>query len=446
MQRLAFAVSDGAKLQPAEALFPELENILYSALKQSPRMIAENLDLLEAEQLKRVSSSSLYPEVRGFVNFFAQNESRLREDGSSDNVNLSRVYYNISANQPLYHWGALRAAAEVGKIREEIEMNNVLKAYQKLALEIRREYMDLIIEKASLERTERGLAALRRNLETKQVAAELGAVSKNSVSSARTELARAELARDRSVRDFEDSIFVFARLTGLEGFSSVDIPDEIPEVPLASGATAQARYDNYVEQSLFENDPRLVAERLRIESETLNESIIKTNLRPKVNLLVGATQDERSDTVDVGDRYQYTAVYAGVGLNWRIFDGFESRGRRMASGIRMRRLEMKMERTSEDLVRDADRAVSDLGFARRSLELAERSLKGAVVAVTRTREDVEMGRGSADSVAASEMKELSARIQTFAQRAAYLRATAQLLSSVGADPVVEAAVPEILKR
>jgi outer membrane protein TolC len=442
----AFAVSDGTGLQSAEALFPELETILHSALKQSPRMIAENLDLMEAEHLKRVSSSGLYPDVGGFVNFFAQNESRLQQDGSTENVDLTRVYYAISANQTLYHWGAVRAAAEVGKIRAEIEKNNVLEAYRKLALEIRREYLDLIIEKASLQRAELGLAAIRRDLATKEVAVELGAISRGLVSGARTALARAELARDRSARDFEDSIFVFSRLTGVEGFSAVDIPEEIPKVTLASAASAQSWYDNYVEQNLFEDDPRFVANRLQVESEKLNESIIKTNLRPKLNLLVGATQDERSDTVNVGDRYQYTAVYAGVGVNWRIFDGYESRGRRLVAGTRIQRLEMNMEKTAEDLVRDVDRAVSDLGFAQRSLELAEKHLGGVTLSVKRTREDVELGRGSADSIAAAELAELSARIEAFAQRAGYLRAASQLLSSVGADPVVEAAIPGILKR
>lgn len=440
------AATSGTALQPPETFFPELEDILNSALKQSPRMIAENLDLLEAEQLKRVSSSGLYPDVRGFVNFFAQNEARLLQDGSIDYADLTRVYYGAAATQPIYHWGALRAAAEAGKIREEIEKNNVIEAYRKLALEIRREYMDLIIEKAALERTLRGVATQKRNLETKEVAAELGAVSRAVVSGARTDVEKAELTLDRSVRNFEDSIFDFARLTGATNFSAEDIPDEIPNVTAVPNAFATAWYDNYVEQELFEDDPRLVIDRLRIDSEKLNESIINTNLRPKFNLLVGVSQDERSDTVDVGNRYQFRAIYGGLSVTWRLFDGYESRGRKLAAGTRIMRYEMDMEQTAENLVRGVSRAVSDLDFAQRSLQLAERNLNAAVLNVTRTREDLEMGRGSADSVASAEMSELSVRIEAFVQRAFYLRATAELLSSVGADPVVEAAIPEILKR
>jgi outer membrane protein TolC len=118
----------------------------------------------------------------------------------------------------------------------------------------------------------------------------------------------------------------------------------------------------------------------------------------------------------------------------------------LASAARIQKLELNIDKTAEDLVRDVDRAVSDLGFAQRSLELAENHLGGATLTVKRTREDVELGRGSADSIAAAEMAELSARIEAFAQRAGYLRAASQLLSSVGADPVVEAAIPAILKR
>jgi outer membrane protein TolC len=105
-----------------------------------------------------------------------------------------------------------------------------------------------------------------------------------------------------------------------------------------------------------------------------------------------------------------------------------------------------MNQTAESLVQAVEEAVSDLEFARRSLEFAESGLRSAVGAVSRAREDFEIGHVPANAIADAETRELSARLTAFRERAAYLRAAAELLSSVGADPVVEGAIPQILKR
>jgi len=77
----------------------------------------------------------------------------------------------------------------------------------------------------------------------------------------------------------------------------------------------------------------------QIEVEKLTYQNINTRLRPQLNLLIGTSQDQQSYTTNIANKYKVTDYFAGLSLNWTIFDGFATKGSKVSSLARRRQLE-----------------------------------------------------------------------------------------------------------
>jgi len=429
----------------AEALFPELGELLQTSLRQSPRILASRLSRLRAEQLIYVSSSGLYPRANANWEANIQQEKRL-VDGATESIYTEKSYYGGGATQPLFHWGALRANAEIGKIQAEVAENNLVDAYRGLALEVRRQFLSLILARASLRQSEDALETQRERIETVRIGVEAGVALAGAVSSAEYAIRQIELALDRQRRDFRFSIEQFGRLAGTESFAASDIPELIPNLEILPENVALSIHQEFVTNDRYQSTPVYDSAEMRLQQEKLRQRVVQVGTRPNVDLRVGITQDERSDTADVGDRYEFSATYAGLGITWNLFDGFAGRGRRLAAATAVRQLENTLEETKGNLLQSAERTWTEVDFARRSLEFVERSLRSASRSFELRREDRELGRVSHDAVVDAERAFTAAENNAFAARVTYLNALAAFLSAVNADPVVDAARSEILRE
>ena len=97
----------------AEVLFPELEGVLRHAVSQSPEMVDQNLKLAIEGADSIVSSAKLYPRANAYVRELYQTEVR-RDLGKT--TAAEKFYYDLSIYQSIYHWGALKASSDIGKI------------------------------------------------------------------------------------------------------------------------------------------------------------------------------------------------------------------------------------------------------------------------------------------------------------------------------------------
>ena len=97
----------------SEDLFPQLIPVLRRAAQQSPGVLARNVDLAVAEANEIVAFSERYPSVAGTLRYDYR-----REDGGAlaDAQDKNVLLYLFQARYPLYHWGAIEAASEIGKI------------------------------------------------------------------------------------------------------------------------------------------------------------------------------------------------------------------------------------------------------------------------------------------------------------------------------------------
>ncbi len=425
------AAEDEAALPIAEEVVPALRPVIENALRQSPRVFLASLAKLQAEQQTLVTSSPLYPHLDANLSYDQQ-----REERNAVWANGSRLIYSAGISYPLFNWGAVKAGVQIGKIQAEMAANNLQEAYQLAALEVRREYLQLILTKGSLQAARFRLDLEQRHLELVQTRVEAGELPSYSLSTTQNSFDDASLGFDRAQQGMDLAIKRFRRLAGLEELNADSIPDEIPRVTAAPKKEMVPLRTEFLADGGFEDKARFENKELEIRRERLNAAILRVNQRPMFDVRAGVSQDELARETDITRRSKLSAVGIGVRLRWNIFDGFASRGRLLSTRTNLRRLENDLQNVTSDLKEAAETAFSELDFAGRSLDVAERRFGPVPQNFRRAQEDFDSGLISEDDLNDAQSRLYSAQISVYSARAAYLNALATFLSSVNADPAV----------
>lgn len=421
-----------------EEVFPQLQDVLRDALRQSPAMIQRNLSRLAAEQSILMSSAALYPRVSASMTYQAAKENQSQDAPDRGWIGNTRNNYSISASHPLLHWGENGAAADIGKIAAKIASNDVRDGYRDLARQIRSAYLQLIIDQASLRVGEFAEELARRRITVLQTRVDSGELLAGSTGGAEQELNETLLAAERSAAAFERSLRGFRRLIGNPNFSAEALPDGIPEIsPLTPEEIAQKK------ESLatgLETDGRRVNKSFEVRQQELSLQIAKVAQRPKLDLSTGLSQDQLTYVSNLGNRTGVQSLYVGVSASWNIFDGRATRGRIRVARTRLQQLEIQLADLTEELRYAAEQSSLQLDFTRRALKLSELRYAGALASFDLTKDHFDRKRISQDDLDNARYGLNSAEVGLFAVRAAYLNAVAEWLYSFNADPAVPATI------
>jgi outer membrane protein TolC len=416
----------------SEDLFPQLLPVLRHAAQQSPGVLARNVDLAVAEANEIIAFSERYPSVAGTLRY----DYRREEGGAlSDAQNKNVLLYLLQARYPLYHWGAIEAASEIGKIGVEIAEGQLETAYRKLIQSIRSQYLGLVLRKMQLQNSTLDLERQSIALEFETERLEAGEIAPNRVGSASLSLKEAELRHERAASDYYYLFRQFQRLVGDTDLSDDVIADHIPEVGHNPDHLSDL-LSKFVNGG-FDDDPRVKAAALQVEREEQVYRIQHVRNRPKLDLTAGVTQDALSYTTSAGNRDGATALFAGISVRWSIFDGFETRGLKRASLLRLNRLRRDLRELDTQLKDDANQAADKVRFSARALEYGEIRHKGAVVQLQIAKADFEKGLASEESVESAKSRVRQVGVDVARLRVEYLNAVSSFLSLVGADEVVD---------
>ncbi len=131
-----------------EDYLPTLKPILATALRQSPQVIAKQLEL-EQSTLRVMGANSLrLPSLGGNLTY-ASNETAVSSSNSTRDRS-SGVFYNLGLSQSIYHWGALKNEGDKARIGVLISQKSYAEASRMLAVTLRRSYLELIVKKSLL--------------------------------------------------------------------------------------------------------------------------------------------------------------------------------------------------------------------------------------------------------------------------------------------------------
>ncbi|KXU34035.1 hypothetical protein AXK12_08390 [Cephaloticoccus capnophilus] len=402
------------------------------ALRESPRMLLARLELDVADGALTQARAGLYPTLNGFSRGLLTSDIRRDRPGT---VNATKIYYDIGLSQPLFHWGEKRNNARIGAIRASLAERDYEEGYRLLAREIRQGYLRLISLKSQLVGARFGREQAAAALRAAEERVKAGLITGAELFGPRIALERAELSEASAEAAFIAASEQFELLTGAAAPTEVELPEELPEIQAQAEATGLLFAEFLAEPK--PSTPTL--ERLEEETEIarLTYKNQKTRLRPKFNFTLGVSQDEQSYTINSGQRYGVTSRYAGIQVNWAIFDGWANRGAVRSSLARLRSAEARYTQAQSAARQQARAATRALELAQREMQLNDRLLSSSRDYLQIREDDFAAGRISREVLDQAQSGYYSARTSANNARLNYLMAQVELLTKLDRDPLLE---------
>ena len=416
-----------------ESYFPGLKTLLEEAVRQSPRMIARNLEEALSANHRAIADAGRLPSTSGSLTYFPLNYEERRGDPLSPYTSQKSAY-SLNVLQPLYHWGALINTSRIAELQERIVKGQTVEAYRLLVSELRSGYLQLIVKKAGLARTRESVKLTEAQLALAQERFDQGQISDADFFGPTLALDQARLSLDRVVDDYESSKKNFAKLYGGAPLADEQIPDAIPDISVSIEECEELLAEFARDRENRSYGLRIMRD--QVEMEKLNYEIATARLKPKVNLVVGTSQDEQSYTRNIGDKYGVTAYYAGVRVEWSIFDGFATRAIKSNALIRRRIAERSFAESSEAVLENARAKLRQLRFSVRSLDLHRRQVRMNDETFKRTQEDAARGMISPADLRSHEFHRSGAMIDTYNARGECLLRVTDFVSTLLADPAL----------
>lgn len=414
-----------------EKTFPQLEAILRSAVQQSPQMLNRALELEIAENNRIVARSNLLPTLGGWANYLEAKDTRADQSGRLD---VTKIGYNFTLTQPVFHWGERRNLAKIGEIQSAIAKGQYREAYRAFAQNLRTDYLRLIVQKVGVERSGVNLEYARSQLAQAEDRLAKKVISELEIAGIRYSVEQATIAHEQNQFNFEMAKASFARLSGTPTLADTAIPDAIPVV-----AGDNAAFNRLLAGFLGAPElpaPDAITARKQLEVQRLNLANVKTRLAPKINFVAGVSQDEQSYTINVAEKFRVNSIFVGVSGNWTIFDGFSAQMAKRTEIARERIMQSDYKQLTERLTQQAQTQVKLLDFAGRQMKLSDRTLATAELVLKGKQEDFGRGVASETEVGLARIGLLDARVNAYLVRTDFYIKTADFLATISEDPVV----------
>ena len=342
----AFASSRGMP----EEFFPELRKVLADLAETSPLLRIERERENEALARKVVSDGRRGWKAGISINSYSLSENRA--GGSFDH--RYRFLASAHAKRPLYDWGALEAESRIAELGVLTSRSSLVEIRRQVATHTRNSYLDLVLSGYALELAKDSLTLAKENESTAKRKRDLGFLTEvdlaeTKIASLRQGIRIFELERDRRAAKQ-----MFAHETGAKEPLGFEVPDNFrsfvskfvqdrPRVP-ESGTLHSGLLESLDHAIAVENEKVIVAEAIR---------------KPRVNL-VGSIFQDQVDALDSSQTQDRTNLVLGLQVQWDVFDGRESEGRKSEALSRKRRLEMQKTYEKKNLTLYRNKLRADL--------------------------------------------------------------------------------------
>lgn len=416
----------------AENVLPQLEPVLTAAVQQSPTMLNRALDLEIAENNRIQSRAGLLPGLGGYASYLKSRDTRADLSGR---LEVTKVAYNFSINQPVFYWGERRNAFKISEIQASIAKGQYQEGYRALAQTLRNDYMRLTVLKLTVQRGAAYADFTKKQLAKEETRLAQKVISEVQIFPVRLAAEQAELIYERAQFDLEMAKLSFSRLSGLPPLSDNEIPDSIPVLGYDAGV-----YDRLLAGFLSQKElPAIEAVTMRkqLESGGLSLANQKTRLRPKFNFVVGISQDEQSYTINVAQKYRVNSVFAGISANWTIFDGLAAQAAVRNDLARLRQMKTDYKVLNDRLAQQAQTNVRLINFSARNMSITDRALLSGESNLKSKQEEFGRGVRSEDDVSLARITLYDAQINAINGRSDFLNRVGDFLGTIMADPVLD---------
>ncbi|MEI6107459.1 MAG: TolC family protein [Opitutae bacterium] len=430
------AASPAENVPLPEEVFPQLKPLLKQALSQSSTMLARNIDIAAAEANQIMANSARLPYVGASVSY-SQISSAVSGNVSTKSK-ADGVFYSFSASQPVYTWGAVKAAADSAKIGVLIAEKSYADAYRLLALSIRGQFMGLVVKKVGLRNAEFAHKLAATNLALEEEKLRNGRLSQGDIIQPRLALDEATLARDRAEQELTQAIRSFCRQAGLAGLEVSQIPDDITLGGQYYGTSyAEPMLAKFIGAGV-EDTYQAQIYRDYIGQADLTYRIAKVRLYPKFYLNAAFSQSNQTTAVpNFISQVAVDTTTASLTANWNLFDGLATKGAKLSALATKHTYERILENylsTATQQARDLERS---LNFSSRAMQLADTRRYLQTSAVQMTSQNLARGASTQANVDGATYALYQSELAAIVARADFLNKWVEFLSALNLDPVLE---------
>ena len=416
-----------------EDFFPGLRAILNQAMKQSPQMIGHDIDLAAQEGNRYQQAAARWPSLSSSI-AYAYNQSTVASN-SAANTSNGGVNFGFTLTQPLYHWGDLQAQTDIAHLQIKISQRQYADAYRQLAATLRSQYLSLIQQKVQLRNSRFALGQVKTSIAAVEERFKAGQATQDEITNAHLQLEETNLAIDRAVEGFAYSKRLFLLTAGLAELDDDSIPDEIP-APVYSPDTTAALLQDFARDGLNRTLTAQMNE-YDIEKSDLNYKVARHRLYPRFDMQLGVAEQKQTNASNSAiSQTNVLSDYIGVGVSWSLFDGFATRGAKLAALANKRKAELKRQNYLDQTLAQARDLEQQVEFSSRALAIAEKRLQMNAESLQRVRDNFKLGLSSQSDVDQATSSFYQWQAAAFGARADFFSRWCDYLSLLGVDPVL----------
>jgi outer membrane protein TolC len=414
-----------------EDLLPGLRPLLKEAVERSPNTITASIGVASAEANRYLDASGLWPSA----SLNSSYQDTTETVSHSTNSTSRGLFYSGGIYQPIFQWGALKNQAAIGNLGLKVAERQYAEAYRLLAVSIREQYLGLIGKNIQLRNAQFNLKIAQESLAAENAKFEAGSVSQADLGNYRMIQEQAQLDEDRSQEDFDYAKRVFTRLVGIDNLDSASIPLELPhfEPPAPTADAVLAGFVGDGVESTFQNQ----VFKLYIKQNELSYTIAKVRLLPKLTASASYSYSNQTSTngVSISQVGVQSESYA-LAANWSIFDGFATRGAKLAALEGKRSYERQRQTYVDSMIDQVTYMRHGLGLSARAMSIAEVRYNLLEAEVKRLGQDRALGYASQASIDAGTLDLYATDFQrAYARTDLYDRWT-EFVSLAGIDPAL----------
>ena len=416
-----------------EDYLPELKVIIGAALRQSPQIIAKEIEIEQAKAGLMGANSRRLPGVGGNLNF-ASNQTATSTNAST-RTRDSGLFYNLAVSQPIFFWGALKYEGDRARLGVLLSERGYAEAYRVLAVALRGAYLQLIVRKATLVHARLARDQLVAELALAKEKLASGAFAPSEIAARQLNLDDTHLAIARIEIEFAAGRRTFARLSGIADLTEASLPDELPK-PTFPSAAASSLLAAFVRDGGRQTFEARVNE-MKVQEADLNYRIARVGLLPKFSASA-AYSLENSTFASANSITQQgiTRQTIAVGAQWAIFDGFATRGAKLGALATKRLAERQLEMAASGSLEAAQTLYQQIELEVRAMDMSDLRYGLAASQLGRLEQEFKLGNVAQAALDSAQVGLKQSHAQSINARAVFLSRWSEFVSLAGADPVL----------
>lgn len=410
---------------PAAGAPDPAEALLRRAAQTAPAMQEQEVLIAQADAFRFRGWRQYMPYVKadyqgGYFNLLGS-----ADPNASKGQGRFGGTYNVSAYQPVWHWGAIEAEKAFAFAREKKALVESQVAWRALVGELRAAFLEAVVAKANVALAERRLVAARLRAAHADEAYAQGRLVAYERTTMRLTLREQELSLTKAKVALAALVARIRTQSGDDAITVASLPETLPDVQWNSEALA-AKLADYERVGI---DASPETEQAVYAAEAIRNQRIIAEARelPTFNLGINVSQTPIERNGGFG---MQTYLFAGVMGSWNIFDRdttYENvRALRLAERLVTTRRDAGRKETLVTLRGDLERL--DAAGRARDLRLELVTLREESVAVTAAR--VRSGTLRPEDLAVAEEALAQTRFELLQDRAEILGAYHDFMAGV----------------